>query len=451
MESEMSATRKLILGLTFVLVLPLPERGDAEDANNPIPGSAYEIEGSMDREFEQKSAPETRVSRLLESSEVTLKLRNFYFNRGKPQAIDSYAWAQGGILAHRMGNIDGVFTMNTELMGSFPLDAPEEHTGTLLLDKHQNELLTLGVVNPRITAYGQVVSLYRQRYNLPYVNEQDNRMLPNTFEGYTIGQPTGTSKSFQYIAGYIAGMKKRDSDDFVSMSDAAGVNQVERGMVVSGARAYFIPEWSLAAVNYYMEDVVDIVYADTDYKFKINEEIEQTLSGQYSSQTSVGDDLLFGEVDSTGFWGFQSATSFRGFVFKAALTVNENSADIKTPYGSYPGYNSSIVEDFNRAGEYAWQLGMSFDLSEVGLDGFKVSTGYIQGNGALNQNTGADLPDRNEIDVTVDYRVSEGLFNGIWVRARSGTVDDEEAGTTQDFRVIVNYEIALYRPDLLPE
>ena len=431
----------LILLVTFNHVLAEPEN------NVPIADSAHDIDSTFNREFSEEMAPETTFSELLNSSELSLKLRNFYMNRGKPQAIDSYAWAQGGILAHKIGRVGGIFSMDTELMGSFPLDAPEEHTGTSLLDKHQNDITTIGVANPRFTVEGQVISLYRQRYNLPYVNEQDSRMLPHTFEGYTIAQPLASSKTFQYITGYIHNMKKRDSENFISMSDAAGANEVDRGMILGGARAYINPDWSLSGINYYVEDVINIVYSDSVYKFKFNEEIEETLSAQYSYQSSVGDDLLRDQDYSTGFWGLQSATSYQGLVFKLAVNINNSGADIRTPYGVYPGYNSSIVTDFNRAGEDSWQIGVAYDLAKVGLNGFKVATSFVQGNSAIDEDSQENLADQNEADITLDYRVSEGALKGLWLRLRSASIHDEDAGDTQDFRVIINYDFDILKPE----
>ncbi|MBN8549757.1 MAG: OprD family outer membrane porin [Deltaproteobacteria bacterium] len=428
----------------FVVAPALSLRADEE--NKSIPDSSYEVGDEMGEEFEEQVAPETSVADILSSSQLSLKLRNYYLNRSKPQTLDSYAWAQGGILTHKIGRVGGYLSMTTELMGSFPLDAPSDHGGTLLVGKDGNSIVSFGVVNPRLTAQGQVLSVYRQRYSLPFVNDQDNRMLPNTFEGYTIGQSAETSERFQYIAGYINKMKKRDSEDFVPMSDAAGVSQVDRGMFLGGARVFVLPSWSIGAINYYVEDIFNTVYSESVYKFKPVESVENAFSVQYSNQSSNGKDLLRGESYSTGFWGVQNASSYQGLVFKCAYNRNERSADIRSPYGSYPGYNSVVVEDFNRAGEQSWQVGLSYDLAGVGLPGFKFATAFVQGNSAINESTGESLSDRNETDVTLDYQIAEGALKGLWVRLRSATIYDDQDGTIQDYRVIVNYDLNILNP-----
>ena len=70
-------------------------------------------------------------------------------------------------------------------------------------------------------------TLYRQYIDTPYVNQQDNRMTPNTFEAYRI---TGKYDWVQFAAAYIATIKPRNDNDFISMSEQAGAPQGrERG------------------------------------------------------------------------------------------------------------------------------------------------------------------------------------------------------------------------------
>ena len=58
--------------------------------------------------------------------------------------------------------------------------------------------------------------------------------------------------------------------------------------------------------------------------------------------------------------------------------------------------------------------------------------------------TGLSLPNGNEFDATLDYKVPEGRFKGFWLRLRAARL--EEGGTNDainDYRVIVRYEIPL--------
>ena len=60
-----------------------------------------------------------------------------------------------------------------------------------------------------------------------YINPQDNRMTPNTFEGVTVG---GKIDWVQYLAGYLWKIKPRNSDEFISMAEQAGAGSSDDGV-----------------------------------------------------------------------------------------------------------------------------------------------------------------------------------------------------------------------------
>jgi len=431
-----------------LLFIPLSAaRADDDIQGQPAPESADELITSFDRGLEGEAAEPTRLEELLANSTVKLKLRNYYFNRKRPEKDDPLAWAQGGSVEYKVDKVGGIFGLAAEYFGSYKLYAPEDKDGSLLLEPGQNNIDTLGIANPKATYEGQVLSLYRQRIDLPFVNSQDNRMIPITFEAYTLAMPKVENERFQYALGYIAEMKKRNEESFQSMSEVAGVSGKERGMIMGGARYYILPELSLGGINYFVDDVLNIFYTESIYKTKIDEHLANTFSAQLADQRSVGEDLLRGIDYSTGFFGVQNALSYDSVTLKLAYTHDDPGADIRAPYGSYPGYNSSIVEDFNRAGEKTWQIGLAYSFARLGIKGLGISTGYIQGADAVDETTKASLPDKDEADVTIDYKLEEGALKGLWLRMRAGIVGEDGKGTTEDYRIIVNYEIPLYEPE----
>jgi len=423
---------------------------DNDIQGQPAPESADELITEFGRGFAGEPAEPTRFEDILQSSQLKLKLRNYYFSRAKPNnPTDPLAWAQGGSLEYKVDKVGGIFGLGLEYFTSFKLYGPDDQDGTLLLEPGQNNIDTLGVANPRANIEGNIVSLYRQKYDLPYVNQQDNRMVPITFEGYTVAMPKTENEKFQYVLGYISEIKKRDNENFVSMSEAVGVTDRERGMITSGLRYFFIPELSLAAVNYYVSDTLNVFYTEANHKVKIDDKMANAFSVQYSDQRTVGDDLFTvgGDDYSTGFWGVQNAFSYNHLTAKAIYTYNDTGATIRAPWGTYPGYNSGIVEDFNRAGEKAWQLNLGYNFARLDLKGLSLTTGYIHGIDAIDEVTKAHVPDKHETDVTIDYRVQDGTLKGFWLRMRAGLVREEGRGTTEDYRIIVNYEIPLYEPE----
>lgn len=418
-----------------------------ESLLNQLPAeSAIDTPSIFDLQFEKEQPERARFENLIDKSTVTLNLRNFYFNRGRPEALDTIAWAQGGSIEYQSGKADDIFWIEGEFFTSYKLYGPDEHNGTLILESGQDDIEVLAVAAAKADLSGNLISFYRQKYNLPFLNEQDNRMIPNTFEGYTIAMPKLSNEKFQYVAGYIDQIKRRDSDHFVPMSEATGVTEKDRGIFIGGARYYLTPNLQIGAINLYGEDLHNTSYAELIYNYRLTEILKGRTSLQFADQRSTGEDLIRGDQYSTNFWGIEEALTYKNAVIRAAFTQTDSGGLVRSSFGTHPGYTVGLVEDFNRAGERAWLLGLVYNFGSFGLKDLSINTAYTDGSGAIDEITKEALPSKNEFDITIDYRPSEGLLKGFWLRLRSGTVDEERRHDTQDFRVILNYEIPLHEP-----
>lgn len=436
----------------------IPQRLHADDdmLAYPAPGSANDVLSSFDRGLQGRDKDSISLDKswgeILSHSHLKLKLRNYFFSRTQPdEQPDPLSWAQGGSLAYHIDKIGDLFSFDAEYFGSFKLYGPLDQDGALLLEPGQDNITTLGVLNPKIHIGKNVISLYRQRIDVPFVNIQDNRMVPNTFEAYVIGMPVAENKIFQYGIGYIADMKKRNQENFYSMASAAGVENNNDGLWFGAARYFFTPELSLGAAEFYIRDIYNIVYSESAWRKKINDHWSNALLVQFADQRTIGDDLTNnGNSYSTGFWGFKNSLTYKNITLKTVYTHNDTGGVINSPFGSYAGYNAGIFEDFDRAGEKAWQVGLAYNFARFGLPGLGLSSGYIHGFDAIDPDTKQDIPNNQETDVTIDYKFLDGTLKGLWLRGRAALVETDTEGTTQDFRVIVNYEIPLYDPPATP-
>jgi len=102
-------------------------------------------------------------------------------------------------------------------------------------------------------AYGKLnyeekleVKLYRQYINAPYVNKQDIRMVPNTFEAYTL---IGDLGDFRFGGGYISKIKRQNSDKFVPMSQIGSIKDTDNGMLAFGGLYNPVKEFSIGGAN----------------------------------------------------------------------------------------------------------------------------------------------------------------------------------------------------------
>ena len=107
--------------------------------------------------------------------------------------------------------------------GSAPLYAPDDKDGTTLLKPGQEGYGVLGEAFAALRYKDYALAKgYRQEVTQGYINREDNRMTPNTFEGLTLGGKLGP---VEYLGGYLWKFKARNSDDFRYMSEEAGVRR----------------------------------------------------------------------------------------------------------------------------------------------------------------------------------------------------------------------------------
>jgi hypothetical protein len=138
-----------------------------------------------------------------------------------------------------------------------------------------------------------------------------------------------------------------------------------------------------------------------------------------------------------------AALSYRSAIATLGFSTTSSQRGIQNSWGSPPNPTSMMLENFDRASEDAILLGLSYNFRRLGLEGLSAFANYVRGNGARN-NAGLRVPDQDELDLTVDWRVQKGPLRGLWVRVRGAFVNERDGGESQnELRVILNYELPL--------
>jgi len=376
----------------------------------------------------------------LRDSSLVLSPRLYYFNRERDQTNDSQAAALGGALAYRSGEWRETVSIGATLFTTQQLYAPSDEPGSGLLSQDEDGFTVLGEAFVDLRTPDEThFRLFRQSINLPYVNKNDIRMIPNTFEAlqiFNVDDP-----NFNWVAGHVTKIKQLDSDDFVYMSEAAGAPGSNDGTSMIGARYNFSNNADIGAINHYSWNVFNTFYAEANGAWDIGNDTAVRLSAQFTDLRTVGDELI-GSFETQNF-GIRAAASYKGAVFTFAYSHTDDEAGIQNPFGGYPGYISLIVRDFDRAGEDAWLLGASYDFKHIGLPGLSGFVNYASGD---TPDSGiAASPDETELNFTLDFRPNGGFFDGFWLRARAAFVDEKGTGSNdlEDYRLILNYSIPL--------
>ena len=387
----------------------------------------------------------TPLPRFLTDTDLKVHFRTYYFNRTKPDDTQNEAWAFGGWISYRSGLLLDTFSMGATLFGSAPLYAPDDKDGTLLLKPGQTGYYVPGEAwgSLRYKDYA-VLTGYRQQVNQTYINPQDNRMTPYTFEGVTLG---GKIDWVQYLAGYLTRIKPRNSDEFISMSEQAGAAGSHDGVALGGVRLTPLKGLRIEASNQYGINTFNTFYLEGEYLHELNADWKLRFGTQFTDQRAVGDALVRNAAST--YWktqqgGMRVQAIYRDLVLTGAFSITGSGNNIQSPWGSFPGYLSIIDQDFDRAREKAVLVGAAYDASKTLAQGLSGNFNFAWGWDAINPSTRAKAPNQAEYDFTVDYRppwLFPPFLRGMWLRARAAVLDQQDAKTTgYQFRIIINWD-----------
>jgi hypothetical protein len=376
-------------------------------------------------------------SHAIEETQFKFNLRSMYFDRDKYDGSESEAFALGGWAGMKTGYFFEHLAIGVTGYTSQKLHGDEDKDGTLILGPGQSSYEVLGELYADIR-FTDSLNLYvgRKEYDTPFINRNDSRMTPNTFEAIVLQGKTDIGSegaTLNYGAGYFDAIKDRNSDEFVSMSVDAGT-EAERGVYAAGA-LYKQGDFSIGAIDYFSPDVINIAYAEAKLQVTISEGLKPRIAVQYVDQRSVGDDLLLDPGATARQFGVKAELPLGNALFTAAYTDVGGDTATQTPWSGYPGYTAVQVEDFNRDGESAFLLRAGYDFPW--LKGLSAYALWVHGLDPDPENQVA----RDEYDFNLQWAPPEGRLKGLSIRLRYAFVD-ERGGTGDDltdFRVIFNY------------
>jgi hypothetical protein len=383
----------------------------------------------------------SKLPPFLRDTDLNVHFRSFYFNRQNDNDTASEAWALGGWLQYASGWLADIFAIGSTYYTSWPLYAPDDRLGTLLLTPDGDEIGVFGEAWAalRYKEYA-LFKGYRQKIDDGYVNPQDNRMVPNTFEAVTL---SGTLDRLRYDVGYVWNIKPRDSNDFISMSQQAGAAGGDEGLILTSLAFTPIKDLLLYAGNYYAQEVFNTTFLKGEYTHAFSRDLKMQFGLQFTDQRDVGDQRL-GEFNTWNV-GAGARLLFKGLSLGAATHFTGDEASIRSPWGSWPGYLSLMVTDFDRANEKAFGVGVKYDfggaLLPLSLPGLTVHLLYAMGTDREDPATGSSQPNTHEGNLDVTYNVP--TVKGLSLRFRNAYVGRGDASTLVDYRIIINYELDL--------
>ncbi len=355
----------------------------------------------------------------------------FYYRRLDDEDGRHEAFAGGGAMIFESGWWRETIQLGIGGYTTQPLATGNDPGGTGLLRPNGDGFIVLGQAWLKLRLETVTATLFRQQMELPFINGDDTRMIPNTFEAYRID--IQTSDIFRLGFAYVAREKSKASAEFRPMAEVAGIPGVDRGTSAAGFLLGATDKAYLGAVNELTCDLLNIGYAEAGKTWHLRDDFQVRGELQFIDQRSVGDHLL-GNFD-VQLYGASMSASYRSAVLSMSFTSTTTSGlKILRQFGGVPAFNSIMISDFAGPSEDSFRVGISYDFARIGLPGFTAFANYAHGELLENQR-------EDEIDVTADYRIDTGPLKNLWMRLRYGHNWLSNQSATKDFRIILNYTL----------
>lgn len=387
-----------------------------------------------------------------EDAALSLHFRSYLFDLSGNGDSNPAAWAAGGWIDYRTGWIGDMLQLGAVAYTSQPLWAPESRPGSLLLLPNQDGFTTLAQAYAALRYEGQLLTIGRQIVDQPEVNRHDNRMVPITFEGGSLGGDLG---SLSYYAAFLTSTKTRGSDEFKNFGRVVGVDQ-DSPMYLAGLSSAQDEKLKLKTSLYVVPDVLISSYSDAQWMTGQEDGDHVKLTAQFMIQSGIGEELLTGPDFVSSMVGVLGEVKHSNVTLMAGYTANLTENDWQYPYGDWPGYTNMLIGLFARGTEQAVLLSAAYDFSGA-LEGLTLNA-----QAAFDTYIAAGRTSWIEYDLYADYSLSAVPNVPKWLEpvtlgARYGYLHtrDQEAKTdvsdetsvtpsSHEFRAIVNYEVKLH-------
>lgn len=457
--------RRIAASLATAATLAISAGAAAQSARDedPIPSSPLQDLTAIQRVFRPPPPPPLTMfpelrehwkdtPAFLRDSKFDINFRSFYRDAvtNAPGGVTvNEAWATGGSVAAETGRLFDAVSLGAVLYTSLPVYAPSEYGNTGLLLPNQQGYAVVGQLYGRVHLFDTLVATVgRYFYDTPFLGPQDNRMTPNTFFGYTLTGTFGSGKdggpTFRYGGGWIGAIKPRDSFEFQSMARKAGAN-ADYGVGVLGGLLTWGPA-SIGAIEYYSQDTINIFYTEAMYGVNFGSSLSAIAAAQFVDQRSTGQNLLNGgDYFATNQFGTRIELGDERGILTIGYSVVNPSFAIQIPWSANPFYTNALIQTFQRAGEQALTVGLSYVFTDIGMPGVAASVFYFNG-WTGSPAAGGPLVE-TEWDFNLEWRPNWKPLQGLWLRARYGTTSlyqNNARTNTDDVRLILNYNVKLY-------
>ena len=351
-------------------------------------------------------------------------------------------------------------------------------------------MFATGTNKPDITYLGQAyiqanmgkttAKIGRQELNTPLAGMDDARMLPNLFEAAVVinkdvkdttligavvtrmaagtfanvysanGAGSALSAQSGYGVATNGSTKAWETGKFMTMSQAALGDKAEnRPVYAIAAINNSISGLTLQVWDYYAVDILNAIYAQADYKFKLG--LDMVASYQFWNENGVGKQMTTSEFSNLGnvkgmLNGVKLAVipvkdaNVYGAIMKTEQQKGGGTAvngGMITPWGGTPGFVQGTVTRLGyTAGATSWKLGGSYNI----LSNLNAHVSYSQFNTSSNARYAANNETHKAGETNFDITYKPEAVKNLELKLRGIYAKDFVPGQDfNEYRVIANY------------
>ncbi|MFK0270165.1 OprD family porin [Pseudomonas asiatica] len=389
-----------------------------------------------------------------EDSTATFETRNMYFNRDfrdgtSAQQSKRDEWAQGFMLNFESGYTDGTVGFGLDALGmlGIKLDSSPDRTDTGLLPTHDDgkaadEYSKLGLTG-KVKVSQTELKIGTLIPELPTLQPNDGRILPQTFEGGLL--TSKEVKGLTFTGGRLDKAKDRNDTNW---EDLALNNKNGRF-----GGSFSADNLDLAGLDYQFTDRITGSY----HFAQLDDIYRQHFIGMVATQPwgpgTFGADLRLAVSDDAGAAkaGNIDNTTVNGMLsyalggHKVSAAWQQLSGDSAFPYvdGADPYLVNFVqINDFAGADERSWQARYDYNFAALGVPGLTFMTRYISGDNVSRAAAGEGK--EWERNTELKYVVQSGPLKNVAVRLRNATFRSNFARDADEVRLLVSYSVALW-------
>ncbi len=389
-----------------------------------------------------------------EDSTATFETRNMYFNRDfrdgtSAQQSKRDEWAQGFILNFESGYTDGTVGFGLDALGmlGIKLDSSPDRTDTGLLPTHDDgkaadEYSKLGLTG-KVKVSQTELKIGTLIPELPTLQPNDGRILPQTFEGGLL--TSQEIKGLTFTGGRLDKAKDRNDTNW---EDLALNNKNGRF-----GGSFSADNLDLAGLDYQFTDRITGSYHFAQLDDIYRQHFIGLLATQPWGPGTFGADLRLAVSDDAGAAkaGNIDNTTINGMLsyalggHKVSAAWQQLSGDSAFPYidGADPYLVNFVqINDFANADERSWQARYDYNFAALGVPGLTFMTRYISGDN-VSRAAGGEGKEW-ERDTEMKYVVQSGPLKNVAVRLRNATFRSNFARDADEVRLLVSYSVALW-------